>query len=291
MKTKITELAKKQKISDIGFCSMADYRKEEQTLEKPAVFGGKETDTDIIKNARTAIVCAFNYYAGAEKGNISRYAQGEDYHLTIMQKMQPIADLLEEKGFSAKIFADIGCLNERLLTVLSGLAFTGRNRMAISPKFGSYFFVGYVLTDCEIEKDEKCESACANCGRCEKACPLGALTGGFCEEKCIAYLTQKKGELSETEEEALAKANTVWGCDICQEVCPHNRNVPVTEIDEFKQELIINLEIDENISNKEFKKIYRNRAFSWRGKGVIVRNQKILQKYKKISKKDLTRKK
>ena len=279
MKKRIIEIAKEKKISDIGFCSMADYKKEEEKSAKTAVFSKKKDEnSDILKNARTAVVCAFNYYAGEEKGNISRYAQGEDYHQTVIRKMQPIAEMLERNGFSAKIFADTGILNERLLSVLCGIAFVGRNHMAISPKFGSYFFLGYVLTDCEIKSDKKMGKMCQNCGACEKACPLGALKGDFCEEKCLSYITQKKGELKEEEKQAMILAKTVWGCDICQEVCPHNRNIPKTEIAEFRENRIINLEFDEEISNSEFKKMYKNRAFSWRGKGVILRNQKILQK-------------
>jgi epoxyqueuosine reductase QueG len=286
MKRKIIEIAEAETISDIGFCSISDYIEEAKTLETSAVFGKNGRETEIFENARTAIVCAFNYYAGEEKGNISRYAQGEDYHVAVMRRMKPITEALEKDGFWAKIYADTGVLNERLLAVLSGIAFVGRNRMAISPKFGSYFFIGYILTDCEIEKDKKLNKKCAECGRCEKACPLGALKDGFFEEKCLSYITQKKGELSKEEQNAIMEANTVWGCDICQEVCPHNKGIPITDIDEFKKNRIVNLEINENISNSEFKKIYGNRAFSWRGKGVIIRNQKILQKnIKKFQKK------
>ncbi len=287
MKNKIIEIADAENISDIGFCRISDYKEEAKTLETPAVFAKKAIEPETLKNARTAVVCAFNYYAGREKGNISRYAQGEDYHLTVMRKMKPIADELEKNGFFAKIFADTGFFNERLLAVLGGIAFIGRNRMAISPKFGSYFFLGYILTDCEMERDKKTDKKCAECGKCEKACPLGALKGGFCEEKCLSYITQKKGVLSQEEEKAIIKANTLWGCDICQEVCPHNKNIPVTDVAEFKENRIINLEIDENISNREFKKLYKNRAFSWRGKGVIIRNQKILQKNQKKLKKSI----
>ena len=281
MKSIISASARAEKISDIGFCSISDYKKEAEKLQNPAVFVKNEDETQILNNARTAIVCAFSYYAGTEKGNISRYAQGEDYHLIVVKKMRPIADELIKRGFSAKIFADTGILNERLLAVMSGIAFIGRNRMAISEKFGSYFFVGYILTDCEIENDRKTRSDCLGCGKCEKACPLSALDGGFCEDKCLSYITQKKGELTEEEQQAIVSANTIWGCDICQEVCPHNRGIPITGISEFKENRIINLEIDENISNREFKKMYKNRAFAWRGKAVLIRNQKIMQKSKK----------
>ncbi|MBR4173589.1 MAG: DUF1730 domain-containing protein [Clostridia bacterium] len=281
MKNKIIEIAKAEKISDIGFCSIADYREEAKTLEKPDAFGAKAEKAEILKNARTAIVCAFNYYAGAEKGNISRYAQGEDYHKIVVRKMTPIAEYLKNNGYAAENFADTGVLNERLLSTMGGIAFIGRNRMAISPKFGSYFFIGYILTDAEIEKDGKNTQVCFGCGACERACPLGALYGGVCEEKCLSYITQKKGELTEREETAIKSANTIWGCDICQEVCPHNRDIPITEIAEFKENRIINLDFDDEISNKEFQKRYKNRAFSWRGKAVLVRNKKIIKKIKK----------
>lgn len=281
MKNRIIEIAKTQKISDIGFCSLSDYYEEAKSVSNSAIFGKNTEKEDILKNARTAIVCAFNYYAGGEKGNISRYAQGEDYHRAVVRRMEPIAKELEKGGFFARIFADTGFLNERLLAVESGIAFIGRNHMAISEKFGSYFFVGYLLTDCVIEPDARTEKNCRNCGKCQKICPLGALNDGFCEAKCLSYITQKKGELTEEEEKAIAYANTIWGCDLCQEACPHNMNLPITEISEFRENRIINLKIDENISNKEFQKMYKNRAFAWRGKGVLIRNQKIMKKYKK----------
>ena len=281
MKNRIIEIAKAEKISDIGFCSMSDYYKEAETLKNLAVFKKNEREKEILKNARTAIVCAFNYYADERKGNISRYVQGEDYHLTVLRKLKPIAKELQKNGFSAESFADTGFLNERLLAAKSGIAFIGKNHMAISEKFGSYIFLGYVLTDCVIEADKENKKSCQNCGKCEKACPLGALNDGFCEAKCLSYITQKKGELTEEEERAIVRANTVWGCDICQEACPHNKNVPETEITEFKENRIIELKIDENISNKEFEKRYKNRAFAWRGKAVLIRNQKIIKKYKK----------
>ena len=278
MKQEIKRLAEIQKISRIGFCRMADYYENAKDFENDRSFSRKKENGDALKNARTAIVCAFSYYCGDEKGNLSRYARGEDYHKTVMRKMAPITELLRENGYFAEAFADIGIMNERLLAVLSGIAFIGRNRMAINEKIGSYFFIGYILTDCELEPDRKNCGKCADCGRCREACPLGALDRGFDESRCVSYITQKKGDLSEEEQNALKKAGTIWGCDICQEVCPHNVAIPETEIDEFKENLIVDLEIDEDISDRKFREMYKNRAFSWRGKGVIARNLKILKK-------------
>ncbi|EQH30693.1 hypothetical protein QM3_0558 [Clostridioides difficile DA00215] len=101
-------------------------------------------------------------------------------------------------------------------------------------------------------------------------------------KKCLSYITQKKGDLSEKEKVVLKNGKKVFGCDICQEVCPHNVEIPTTHILEFKENIIDYLNYDEikNISNKEFKRRYGDRAFSWRGRNIIKRNMEIiLDKY------------
>lgn len=273
MKPKLIAAALEQKISDIGVVSANEYRKKEKGLEK-ASFCASGGCPDW---AKSIVVCIFSYFSGAEKGNISRYAQGEDYHIVAKEKLEVLAEILRKNGFRAECFADTGVLFERLLARLSGLAFSGKNQMAISPEFGSYFFVGYILTDCELPADSENTSTCAGCGKCISVCPLGALSeDGFCQEKCLSYITQKKGELSPEEAEAMKNAGTLWGCDLCQEVCPHNQNLPITEIAEFRENLTVNLTVDENISSREFRELYKNKAFSWRGKGVLLRNQEIV---------------
>ncbi|MBO5059988.1 MAG: DUF1730 domain-containing protein [Clostridia bacterium] len=277
MKREIAEIAKNEKISEVGFCSAEEYIKKAKGLPREASFCSSQDAEKLLEDAKTVIVCAFSYYSGAEKGNISRYAWGLDYHKVAVEKMSSIVELLNKKGYSGAAFADNGALNERLLAKLAGIAFIGKNYMAINERLGSYFFVGYVITDCEIEPDKENNSECMGCGACRAACPLGAIgENDFCEERCLSYITQKKGELSREESTALRECGTIWGCDICQEVCPHNKNLPQTGIDEFRENLITTLHIDENISNKEFKRMYGNRAFAWRGKNILIRNQKIV---------------
>lgn len=272
MKKKIVEIAKQNKITEIGFCRIKDYYAV--SLSHGADKGVFSKNTPFNFNAKTAIVFAFNYYVNRPSGNISRYAWGKDYHLVAKDKMKPVVELLRKEGFVAESFVDVGSLNERMLAKLSGIAFIGKNSMAINGKFGSYFFLGYILTDCELEPDSENTDSCMNCGKCIRSCPLGAIgEDGFKSELCMSYISQKKGELSDAESDALEKTGKIWGCDICQEVCPHNTEIPETEIDEFKNDIITNLCIGE-MSNKEFKKKFGDRAFAWRGKSVILRNQK-----------------
>jgi len=276
MRNRILDLAKTHNISAVGICSTSDYIKRTEGLLKKASFCAE--DAGIPQDAKSIIVCAFSYYNGEKKGNISRYAQGIDYHLVVREKMEPICEYLKENGFWTESFADTGALNERVLAKLSGIAFLGKNQMAINEKLGSYFFIGYIITNCQLPTDTPNTSKCAGCGKCVAACPLGALSvDGFCEEKCLSYITQKKGELTFEEKTAIRNSQTIWGCDICQEVCPHNQKLEATPILEFRKNLIIDLEFDKVLSNKEFKKIYGNRAFSWRGKGVLERNLKIVE--------------
>ena len=269
MKQRITEIAKANKISEVGFCKMEDYFKKAKNEDFKGVF---TKDTPLSFDAKTAIVFAFGYFVDRGPGNVSRYAWGKDYHIVTKEKMMPIVECLKKEGYLAEAFADTGVLNERLLAKLSGIAFIGRNKMAINERLGSYFFIGYILTDCLIEPDCENESSCINCGKCISMCPLGAISDeGLDQERCLSYISQKKGELSPEEIDAMVNSGKIWGCDICQEVCPHNMNIQQTDIEEFNTNLISNLQI-EDMSNRDFKEKFGDRAFAWRGKSVIIRN-------------------
>jgi epoxyqueuosine reductase QueG len=178
-----------------------------------------------------------------------------------------------------EIFADIGPSVDRLLAYRAGLGFYGKNKMLINPDFGSYFFIGYILCDIELESDASIERECDGCGKCIKACPGSALDDSFCIEKCASHISQKKGELTQEEIEILKKSSLIFGCDICQRVCPHN-NITPRPMAEFTEDIISSLSKSdlEGLSNKEFMNKYKDRAFSWRGKKVLERNIDILGK-------------
>ena len=252
---------------------------EEPVIEKR--INPKET----MENVKSIIVCAFPYYIGNFKeSNLSKYCYGEDYHIFAKDMLQQICNYISSKidNFEYKIFADNGPLVDRYLAYLSGIGYFGINNNIITDKYGSYVFIGYILSNYEFKKDRPLEKTCIKCGKCVKYCPGNALLGNYemNPKRCLSYITQKKGELEDEEEKVLRENRKVFGCDICQDVCPHNKNIPITNIERFKDDIILKLdnkEIDE-ISNKEFKRRYGNRAFSWRGKNVIKRNIDIILK-------------
>lgn len=223
--------------------------------------------------AKTFIVCLLPYYSGGERCALSRYAWGKDYHAVMREYLSPVCVYLEKKNFRAHILCDNHSLNDRYLAYSAGLGFFGRSGMLINDRFGTYTFIGSVVTDAQIEPDAPLVKKCAECGECERKCPGGAISAeGVCGEKCVSYLTQKKGVLSEEEQEKIKKSGYIWGCDICQEVCPHNKYAEFTDIYSFLYDLIKEPEINEDMSNREFKRKYADRAFAWRGKSTIMRN-------------------
>jgi len=120
------------------------------------------------------------------------------------------------------------------------------------------------------------DKSCMNCNKCVDCCPTGALSD-WDFTKCLSEITQKKGELSETEQRLIAENGSAFGCDVCQMVCPMNK-FSVTPLKEFRVDLVTKIKKSdlENLSNKEFRQRYSQRAFSWRGKNVLIRNLDIL---------------
>lgn len=295
-KNKLKEFCKSIGINCVGIAGVGPYHDLENIIKdrtkKDFITGMEETSIEkrinpraSMENAESIIVCAFPYFVeDVVDSNLSKYCYGMDYHIVVKEKLQQIADYIDSEieGFQYMIFADNGPLVDRYLASVSGIGYYGINNNIITDEYGSFVFIGYIINNYYFESDKKSEKSCAKCGNCITSCPGKAILGNFemNPKKCLSYITQKKEDLSEDEKIALKNNKKIFGCDICQDVCPHNISISKTNIKEFKEELIYNLKEEEinNISNKEFRRRYKEKAFSWRGKKIIQRNIEILER-------------
>lgn len=236
--------------------------------------------TALLPGCQAAVVVLFPYYAGKEEAtNLSLYCQIEDYHLVVPAYLEKLAAVLSEKGGQQRCIVDTSPLTERLLAVQAGLGFIGDNQCLIHPVYGSYCFIGAVLTTLPLTPDRPSGGECLHCGACQRHCPGGCIsTDGYDYHLCKSYLTQKKETLTPEETAVIAKTPLIFGCDECQRVCPHNRNLPVTPIKEFRQNRLFHLKREdiETLTNRQFRAAYGNRSFAWRGKKILLRNLDIV---------------
>lgn len=228
----------------------------------------------IPENAKSVIVVLFPYYLGDEyykNLNVSKYAVSEDYHVICGKYLNEIAISLKESypDNDFQCFCDNSPVNEVMAGCLSGVGVRGENSLLINEKYGSFCFVGEIVTDLEIPCEDREIKSCKKCGLCKKKCINQAITtDGVEKEKCLSEITQKKGELTESEAELIKKSGCIWGCDICQNVCPMNSCIEVSPIKEFYETAKSTYN-----SDKDYNK---SRAYSWRKKEVINRNLKIV---------------
>ena len=226
---------------------------------------------------------AYPYYPGDRPGNLSLYARGEDYHLVLLRRLTPICNLLSKYYGSYRFVpaTDSSPLPEREAAWLAGLGLRGRHGLLILPPWGSYVFLATVLTDAPLALPPAQPAPdCIGCGACLAACPAGALSeAGLGAERCLSHLTQKKGVLSPAEERLVGRHTLIWGCDTCQQVCPYNREVPVTPLPEFGTGLVDTLAPEDlaGMTNRTFRAAYGTRAFAWRGPGPLRRNLALKQ--------------
>lgn len=294
MKDRLKEFCRSIDIEHIGIAPAGPYEelgeRWRKRLELGHVTGFEEKDFDkridpklTMPEAQSVIVCLFPYFSGGNDGdNLTKSSFSIDYHLIVKNKLELIGEFLSRQipDFQYKAFVDNGPLADRYMAYLAGLGYFGINAHIITDKYGSYVFIGYIINNYGFEADKPLDRTCIQCGRCVERCPGCAILGNFDINPllCRSFITQKKGELSEQEQDILRKSPLVYGCDICQDVCPHNQNVSQTPIKEFKENLKVRLEYEEltEISNKEFLRRYKDRAFSWRGKAMLVRNFEII---------------
>lgn len=240
-----------------------DYLKRHASL--------KTDPSHVLEDVATVISLAFSYAPCQRRDpglpKIAFYAYGEDYHDVLRKRLKPIVELLEsEYGGEWRICIDSAPLPERYWAIKSGIGKRGKNGSVIVDNFGSYIFLAEILTTVTVAPDEPRGDMCIGCGNCIKACPQGALKsdGTIDARKCINYLTiEHRGKWEKENMDAMqteAAKNSLYGCDVCQEVCPHNRNIPATNIPEFrpKDELLsLTSEKAMKMTQEEFSKFFK----------------------------------
>ena len=227
---------------------------------------------------KTVLAAAFPYYAGERPGNLSLYARGEDYHAVVVRRLNTVCEALAEQYPGESFFpsADNSPLPEREAAWLAGIGLRGASGLLILPPYGTYVFLGTILTGAALELPERSPAPdCPRCGACRAACPAGAMgEGGPDVSRCLSELTQKKGALTGEEEARLKAHPLIWGCDFCQRACPFNAAPALSPLPEFSTDLVDSLENAalEGLTNRTFREKYGGRAFAWRGPGPLRRN-------------------
>lgn len=289
----LQEICKELNIYEFGVASwpLPENAKSILYESSPCPFTAANVEERLLGTSlftpKSAIVCLFPYYVEhKDPSNLSRYTWATDYHLVINEYLKKLIEKLQIINTDAQfsIHCDTSPLADRYMAYLAGLGFYGKNNCFISPKWGSYVVIGTILTTLELEPHTPLTQSCMGCNRCITAC-LGQCLGHdeFKFDTCKSYLTQKKGELTSEEEHIIAKTPLVFGCDVCQEVCPHNKDISTTPIPEFQSvEPYIDIDELDSLTNKEFKAKYGHRAFSWRGKKILMRNQEIIESKKML---------
>lgn len=232
----------------------------------------------LVEGAKSVISVLYSYntdeHPDRNDFRIAKYALGRDYHFVVKEKLNAMLSEIKKACPQAdgRAFVDSAPLFERYFAQKSGLGFIGRNRCLISPKFGSFVFIGELVVNFETDYDSPTNQTCLCCNACIKACPTKALTfDGINASKCISYQTiEKKDGLDEDVRQA--KGNRIYGCDACQDCCPHNFSVPkksgiiLPEIKSFSPEEL------ESMSNHQFQKKFAATALLRAGRKKILEN-------------------
>jgi len=195
-------------------------------------FDKRVDPTKLVPGARSVISLMFNYHTDKRQQDelapkISQYAYGEDYHFVLKRKLKTLLGWLREQvgAINGRCFVDSAPVMEREWAKRSGLGWLGKNTLLIHPKKGSYYFLAEIIVDIELSPDEPMKDYCGTCRKCIEACPTDAFSPeGYLLDasKCISYLTIELKEAIPDQFEGKMD-NWVFGCDICQEVCPWNR--------------------------------------------------------------------
>lgn len=278
MQKRLAELLKENKIELFGFLPLDACKiQKKYLLERVGILDG------------CVAIFAIPYYTPAcdTKRNLSSYAVGKDYHLYFKLLSESLLETLRKEFPNQRFaaFADHSPIDEREAAAKAGLGILGKNGLLITEKYSSYIFLGEIITDATLEAVPVEIRRCEECGACSAVCPKAR--GEI--EACLSEITQQKTAFFREEEAALKKYGTVWGCDLCQEICPHTKQAkkagtiytPLT----FFEEDVFPLLSAKTISHMD-DAAFASRAYSWRGREVILRNLTLSEKRNDPTKED-----
>ena len=276
----VKRLVKETGFSSCGISKARFLHEEEKNFEdwlKQGYQGGmsylernfdKRLDpTKLVPGAKSVISLSYNYFPPKKlisENNfiISKYAYGRDYHKVLRNKLKKLFTKIRDKigEVEGRVFVDSAPIHERAWAKLSGIGWIGKNSLLINKNQGSYFFLAEIICDLDLEYDEPVLNRCGNCTRCIDACPTDAITKAqvIDANKCISYLTIENKEKIPKELRGSIN-NSIFGCDICQDVCPWNKKsvphnekefIPKKELRDLKKKDWI--ELTEDTFNKIF---------------------------------------
>jgi epoxyqueuosine reductase len=230
-----------------GYAGEMDYLADPRRSDLQAAMPGIQSAIVGLLNYNTKYALSTDPALSVDyrkpSGWVSRYAWGDDYHDVLMERLDALAKLLRERfpfPFEARAYVDTGPVQERVLAKYAGLGWLGKNTLLLNQMLGSFFFLGVVLTTLDLEptlgvNELPPPDLCGSCRRCLDACPTDAFVEPYVMDarKCISYLTiELRGAIPE--EFRAPMGNHVFGCDICQDVCPWNRRAPIATIPQFQ---------------------------------------------------------
>ena len=241
----------------------------------------------LVPGAKSVISLLYNYYTNTEQGNegdipkISKYALGTDYHVVIKDKLKTLVQSLQAEigDFDTRVFVDSAPVMERVWAAKSGLGWQGKNTLLINKSQGSYFFLAEIICDLELEADNPIKDYCGTCTACIDACPTEAITPYYVEaDKCISYLTIELKEEIDSRFDGKMD-NWLFGCDICQEVCPWNRFAQKHQEKQFepiKEILGLTKQDWQEMTEDVFRKTFKNSPLKRAKLSGIQKNLKAL---------------
>lgn len=298
LKDELKQYALEIGIDKIGICSAEPfYELRERLIEhrKKGYESGfeekdieKRTDPSLtVPGAQSIIAIAMAYpsklpanpsqASGAYRGIMAKVSWGQDYHHVLRDRLQQLKNFLTARipDAAAEIMVDTGVLSDRAVAERAGLGWIGKNTALITPEFGSWVYLGEMVTDVRLPPDEPLSDGCGDCTRCLDACPTQALVQPrqLDAQSCIAYLTLTRDSLAKEYREKIG--TRLYGCDTCQTVCPYNKGMNMTGHPEFapdpeKSKPLLRPLL--HMTKSEFREKFGTSSAAWRGKKPIQRN-------------------